>query len=343
MFTKETAGTLLLSILLCQFSLGQEDTTGRRFCDPKLEGMARSKGFSILYERTLDSRITSTSADPAVGNGTATVGRNNKFDIRLKVPAWNRPGLKIIVGLKYFLEEFNFMMPEGLSYPLYKNLEDKNLKSAGWNLSILKPFNETIYLGIRFNADVNGDFSADEFARSSFLKYSLAAIYGWKKCETKTTGIGVYFSYTFGRRSVYPVFVYANTFNKRWGVEGLLPASFKVRRNISEKTLLYAGYEIEGNAYHIKIDNPPLSSYRSLELRRSNIRFTLDFEREIHDWLWFGITGGIRQPLSLNLAREASKRGQNIIENKLALAPFFNASIFIVPPRTLENKIIYAR
>src|SRR5688500_8659346 len=99
------------------FSFGQGDTT-RMFCDPKLEGMARSKGFSILYERSLDARITSTSPDTSVGNGSATIRRNNKLDIKLKIPVWNKPNLKVIVGFKYFFEEFNFETPEGLEYPL---------------------------------------------------------------------------------------------------------------------------------------------------------------------------------------------------------------------------------
>lgn len=333
---------LNVCLLIGTHAFGQSDS-GRVFCNPSLVGMARSKGVVLLYERTLDSRITSTSPDPSIGNGTAMVERNNKLDIKIKIPVWNRPGLKIIFGLKYFFEEFNFDMAEGLSYPLYENLQDKNLKSTGININVLKPLNETQYLAFRFNADLNGDYSADEFARSSFLKYSFAAIYGWKTCETRTAGFGAYYSYTFGRRSLYPVFVYANTFSTKWGIEALLPAGLKVRHNISEKTLLYLGYEIEGNAYHIKIDNPPLANYPSLELRRSTIRFSLDFEQEIHDWLWFGITAGIRQPLSMNLAREASSRGENLIENDLALAPFFNANIFIVPPRTLENKILYTR
>lgn len=329
-------------ILMCYPSFGQKDSA-RKFCNPSLEGMARSKGFSILYERVLDSRITATSADSSIGNGSAIIRRNNKFDFKLRLPVWNRPGLKVILGFRYFFEEFNFESPQGLEYALYQNLEDKNLKSIGGNLNILKPLTEIHYLIFRFNADLNGDYRAEEFPKSSFLKYSVAAIYGWKRCPTRTAGFGIYYSYTFGRRSIYPVIVYANTFNKRWGIEALLPASLKLRRNFSEKTLLYLGYEIEGNSYHIKMNDPPLSNYPSLELRRSNIRFTLDFEQEIHDWLWFGITGGLRQPISLNLAEEAGMRGDNIITNELSAAPFFNASIFIVPPRTLENKLLYTR
>jgi hypothetical protein len=322
--------------------LSQKDST-RKFCNPSLEGMARSKGFSILYERALDAKITSTSEDTSIGNSSATIGRNNKFDFKLKIPVWNRPGFKVVIGFKYYFEEFNFNSPEGLSYPLYQNLEDKNLKSIGGNINILKPLNETKYLGFRLNGDLNGDYNAKEFGKSSFLKYSIAAIYGWKKCETKTVGIGIYHSYTFGKRSFYPVLAYANTYSKHWGIEALLPASFKVRHNVTEKTLFYAGYEVEGSAYHLRIDNPPLSQYKSLELRRSNIRFTIDFEQEIYDFLWFGITAGLRQPISLNLSKEASARNEDLITNKLALAPFFNASIFIVPPRTLENKILYNR
>jgi hypothetical protein len=313
---------------------------GKKYCDPKLEGMARSKGFSILYERTLDSPITSESNDSLIGNGNATIRRNNKLDIKLRFPVINKPGIKMVIGLKYFFEEFNFETPEGLEYDLYKNLEDKNLKSIGGNINMLLPLNETTYLGFRSSADLNGDYSAKEFAKSSFLKYSFSGLYGWKNCPTRTIAIGLYYSYTFGRRSVYPVVLYNNTFNSKWGIEALVPANIKIRHNFSKKTLLYLGYEIDGAAYTLKIDNPPFSNYPSMELRRSNIKFTLDFEQEIHDWLWFGISAGVRHALGMNLAKEGGVRRDHLIENKLGIAPFFNASIFIVPPRTLENKIL---
>ncbi|MBX9853261.1 MAG: hypothetical protein K2X86_16070 [Cytophagaceae bacterium] len=338
---KRYSTTLLVCLVLPLCVFGQDEE--KKFCDPKLVGMSRSKGLVFAYERTLNSKISSTSSDTAIGNGSATVRGNNKLDFKLRIPVFNKPYLKIIVGFKYFFEEFKFDAPEGLNYYLYQNLEDKNLKTIGGNINILKPVNETTYLGIRFSSDLNGDYSADEFPKASFLKWSISGIFGWKKCETRTMGVGIHYSYTFGRRSIYPAFIFNNTFNRHWGIEALLPANLKIRHNFSEKTLLYAGYEIDGAAYHIKINNPPFANYPSLEFRRSSIKYSIDFEREIHDWLWLGVSAGIRQPLSLKLAKNASARKDVLINNKLSIAPYFNLSIFIVPPRTLENNIINAR
>ena len=312
-----------------------------RYCNPKLEGMGRSKGFNITYERVFNSSITSTSTDTSIVNSSGEINTNNKFDIFLRFPIWNRPGLKVVWGLRYYFEEFNFQSPDKLKYDLYRNLHDKNLKSLGTNFNILKPLDALTYIGVRLLLEFNGDYNSKEFSKSSFLRYSVAAIYGRKPCPTKTWGFGVYYSYTFGRRSIYPVLVYSNTFNKKWGLEALFPANIKFRRNFSEKTLLYLGYEIEGGSYHLQFSNPPLGSINNLELRRSNVRLSADFEREIHDWLWFGISGGLRVPIGFNLAEQNEK--EPIIKNKLSPAPFINFSIFIVPPRTLENKIINAR
>ena len=335
--------TTTLLVLILSLAVYGQDKEEKKYCDPKLQGMSRSKGLVLAYERTLDSKISSTSSDTAIGDGSAIIRRNNRFDFKLRVPVYNKPYLKVVVGFKYFFEEFNFDSPEGLNYPLYQNLQEKNLKTIGGNINILKPLDVKHYIGVRFSSDLNGDYSADEFPKSSFLKWSVSAMFGWKKCETRTMGVGIYYSYTFGRRSVYPAFLFNNTFNKHWGIEALLPANLKVRHNFSEKTLLYAGYEIEGGAYHIKINNPPFANYPSLEFRRSSIKFSLDFEREIHDWLWFGISTGIRQPLSLQLAKKASDPKDILIENTLGVAPYFNVSIFIVPPRNLENNIINAK
>jgi hypothetical protein len=327
---------LLLILLSC---VAQNDST--KFCNPQLEGMARSKGFNISYERVFHSKITSTSSDTAVGNSTADINTNNKFDVFLRLPVWNRPGLKVILGAHYHLEEFNFKNSGLLKYDLYKNLHDKNLKSLGANMNILKPLNPISYIGVRMLAEFNGDYSSKEFPKTSFLRYSIAAIYGKKPCPTRTWGLGFYYNYTFGRRSIYPVLLYANTFNKKWGIEALLPANFKVRRNLSEKTLLYFGYEAEGGAYHLQFTNPPLGTINNLELRKSNVRLGVDFEREIYDFLWFGISGGLRTPIGFNLARHNERTP--VIRNKFSPSPFIEFNIFIVPPRTLENKIINAR
>lgn len=335
----------LIHICLLFISLSTIGQDSTKFCNPRLEGMARSKGLTVLYERTLGANISSTSKDTAFSNSQATIQNINRLDIDLKFPIWNKPGLKAALGFRYFYEEYNFKNPEQLTYPLYKNIQDKHLKSLGTNLSVLKPLNSINYLLFRAAFELNGDYTKGSTALSnpSFLKYNVAAVYGWKPCPTKTWGLGLYYSYTFGRRAVLPVFIYNNTFTKKWGLEAIVPIDVKMRRNFSEKTLLYVGYDIQGTPYHIVLDQPPVTNYKDLELRRSTLRLMAEFNREIHDWLWFGIAAGIRQPISFNFYKSPATFNNKVVHNIINSTGFFNVSIFVVPPRTLDNRLLNAK
>lgn len=223
---------LCSALLMSLLSFSKDDTT--RFCNPKLEGMQRSKGFNISYERVFTSSLQSTSTDTSIGNSVSKIRTNNKFDIFLRLPVWNRPGLKIVWGARYYFEEFNFVQPENIAYDLYRNLNDKNLKSLGSNINVFKPLDEINYIGARFLIELNGDYNSNNLTKSSFIRYSFAVLYGRKTCQTRAVAFGIYYSYTFGRRSIYPVLTYNNTFNKKWGIESILPANFKIRRNFTD-------------------------------------------------------------------------------------------------------------
>lgn len=353
---------IFLLIFSSHFLYSQEDTStvlldtdARVYCNPKLEGMGPSKGIVLSYYRSFAQDIQSESLYPPLNNASADIRRNNKLNFKLRLPVWNKPSFKILLGFEYEYQEYVFENHDP-SYELYRNLQQKHLKTIGGNINVLKSLDETHYLVFQVKGDLNGDYSTEQLPTIDFLKASFSALYGIKKCPTKTHGYGLYYNYTFGRQMLLPAFLYNNTLNKRWGVELLLPASAKVRYNFNYNTLLYVGAEVDGANYNLVMDNPPLSDISNLQLQKSAIRFTLEFNREIHDWLWFGVSGGLSQPISFNLTEGNNRavkfdfeRGLNlrrrdpIIRNRLSTVPFMEASIFIVPPRKLENKILNAR
>jgi hypothetical protein len=330
-------------------------TIAPQYCDPRLAGMAPSKGFYISYERTGNASITSASRDTAVGNSSANIERNNKVELSIKIPIVTKGSMKLIGGFRYLYEEFTFKDASGFSdYPLYSNLQQKHLKSIGVNLSILQSLGETKFLIWRNDFDLNGDYTSKNLPTSSFIKASSSLLYGWKKCETKSTAIGLYLNYSLGRQSVLPVYLYNNTFNPHWGVEALIPAFIKMRYNINGKSLMYSGYTLEGASYNLDIDNPAIQQYKSLQLRKSNIKLFIEFQRELYKFVWFSITTGIRQPTNFNITTRDDKGGSfsfskgivpgnPLIKNTVSLAPFLNATIFITPPKTLTNQVINAK
>jgi len=304
------------------------------FCVPSVDGMPRSKGIIFEYERVVDYGIKANSSNPDIGevnDGGIKVNRQIQFVCRL--PIYNKDHLKVALGVRYFTEEFRF---DATDYPLFQSLEDRPLKSIGLSSYIVKSFRGNKFFLLKLGANLNGDYGKDIAPKADFLRYSVVPLYGWKKNNHIAYGVGLAYSYVFGSPSFIPVFAYNNTFNRQWGLEMLLPGSIRLRHNRTEKDIFYLTTKINGASYRISLDNEPaFDQYNILDLKKSEIRLFLTYEREIHDFLWFGINSGIRKNISFYLNDSLSGGGERLIEGNVRRAFFLNVSIFIVPPRKL--------
>jgi hypothetical protein len=167
------------------------------------------------------------------------------------------------------------------------------------------------------------------------MKFSITPLIGWKKNDNLSYGLGFTYGYTFGVPLILPVFSFNKNFNCNFGIESLLPINLRLRYTSNEKNYFYAGIEMAGGSYRLNHEGTPFSNYEKLHLFRSEIRGLLTYEREIHDWLWFGIDAGYRHNLRFNLTNGPRANSDVIIRNKLNGAPVINASIFVVPPSAL--------
>ncbi|MCC9137180.1 DUF6268 family outer membrane beta-barrel protein [Pontibacter silvestris] len=307
------------------------------YASPSVEGQGRSRGIIVAYERLPQFAIDSNSDDARVGNGNGQVRRNNKFEVRAFAPILNKPQTKLIFGFNYEFEEFNFENINPATYSLYNNLEDKNLKSIGAQLAYLHSIDEEKFYLVRVKGELNGDYTRDNISIGDYLKTTVDVAYGWKKSPYFAWGIGAQFGYTFGRRRVYPGVLYNRTFNDKWGVESIFPANARVRYNVSEKTLLYAGYRLEGASYNLFVNEPPLSQFGKVELRRTDVKGLVRVEQEIHDFLWFAVEGGFRQYYRNRVYEDIGSTNE-LIDNDLAGAGYIRVELYAVPPRKLLEK-----
>lgn len=302
------------------------------FCVPSVDGMPRSKGIIFEYERVVDYGVKTTSSNPSIGdveNGGIRVNRQVQFVCRL--PVYNKEHLKVALGFRYFTEEFRF---DNTEYPLFQSLEERPLKSIGLSAYIVKSFRGNKFFLVKLGADLNGDYNQDIAPNSTFLRYSIVPLFGWKKNDQIAYGAGIAYSYVFGDPRFIPVFAYNNTFNRRWGVEMLLPGSIRLRHNMSEKDIFYLTTKINGARYRISLNNDAaFSQYDIVELRKSEIRAFATYEREIYDFVWFGLNAGLRKNLNFDLTDSLTANGETIIEGDVRRAFFFNVSLFLVPPR----------
>ena len=308
------------------------------YCNPSVIGLPRAKALIIKYEQQPAYKIISTGKLGNFGNSEGSLKRNRRWDFRLRFPIYNKPSLTIAAGIKYTHEEFRFNNIVSNGYHFYNELEDRSLKSLGLHFYVVKPTKSNKYFILRASFDLNGDYDSKYFPVKDFLKFSITPLIGWKKSENLSYALGFSYGYTFGRPLIFPVLSINKNFNCNFGIESVLPVSIKLRYTKNEKNYFYTGFELSGASYRLNSAGTSFSDYNKLHLFRSELRYTVNYEREIHDWLWFGAEAGVRHSFNFNLTNGPRGRSDVIINNKLRDAPVMNASIFIVPPRGLLKK-----
>lgn len=318
----------------------QSKMDDKAFANPSVLGMGPSKGLIVRYERSPDFGITSTSKQPdqVPRGGSGQIQKLNQLNLKLYAPIWNHPHLKVVLGFNYEKQQYNLEHRDTITYPLYKIIDDRNLRTIGTQLVVLRPIDGRRYYLVRGKAELNGDYKHGDrqLALSKYLKYSAEAFYGWKRSPRESMAFGVQYGYTFGRISIYPAIIYNRTWGEHWGFEGLLPAKARVRYNLNERTLFYGGYEVQGNSYTINL-HPPLGVNRIAELRRSDIAGKIRGERELLPFLWVAAEVGYRYYVSFNVfdSPGASSRTSDakLISSKLDNSALVNVELFITPPR----------
>jgi hypothetical protein len=310
------------------------------FANPSVLGMGPSKGVVVRYERAPQFGVTSQSDASLIGNGAAQIRRLNVNEIKAYAPLWNHPHLKFVLGFNYARQQFNFADPGHLDYAFYKVLEDRNLKTVGTQLLMLRPIDGRKYFLFRVKGELNGDYAQDaedgKYRRLPLRKYlrtSAEFFYGWKRSPRQSLAIGAQFGYTFGRRSIYPAIIYNRTWNDHWGVEAIFPARARARYNLNEKTLFYGGYEVQGDSYTINVNVPPaVGDLRTMELRVTALNTRLRVEREVFPIMWVAFEAGWRYYASFS-AYDSSADRNKVIDNTLKNSAVFSAEVFLTPPR----------
>ena len=322
----------------------------KAFANPSVLGMGPSKGLIVRYERMPNFGVNSTAQVVGLGDYRSEASKNARLSLKAYIPAWNRPHLKVIVGLSYEREEFKFRNP-ATGYQLYDNIEDKGLKSTAAQLAIIRPVEETHWYLVRVKGELAGDYqSSDDLRTKDYLRVSAEAFYGWKRSPRFSWGVGFQYGYTFGRLSFYPAIIYNRTFNNRWGVEALFPARVTLRYNASPSSIFYTGYSVDGLSYitHLRQPlvrrgpdgqpDPAKIALRTLELREIEVKFRLRWERELTGFLWLGAEAGYRYNYAFDAFDRTNADREKIIRTKLAGAPYASLELFLTPPRQLLER-----
>lgn len=307
-----------------------------------------SIGYDYLTPHTIEGRSDVYAWDSIPDK--ENIGFNGGLRIGGNLPVVNAKRWSLNIG--YYFRRSTFKMPEDYNPPYgafstgyYSTLKTKGLNTAALNFSLFVPLNNRHFIVAFSQGEVSGDYNFKEFwNRFNNVRGSYSVLFGWKKKPNKVIAVGVARTWRGGTAFFNPVLLWNQTFNERWGVELLLPARGFVRYNFSPRSLLLLGYELEGSSYTIKSyynSDPqgwfvyPATTLNNAELRRSELRARLTWEKQIYKFIWFSLQGGVRINYGNKLAFDDNQpKGEYVMKAKLPWTPFAFASVnLVVPPK----------
>ncbi|MFN3404664.1 MAG: hypothetical protein ACK40G_11250 [Cytophagaceae bacterium] len=318
----------------------------KRYASPKILGISPAKLISVGYDVQGPNQLTADSIG-AFQRETTTLRATHGMRILINLPVISYTKLLINVGATYIETNYEASSRQTISNPYTRSLLTNGLRSMGVNTTVFKPFSEKSFALGFISADMNGDFRLSQLQPLSDLKYTWALMYGRRPHDRKQYAIGVTQSYRAGEVNLFPVILYNFTSaNRKWGIEAMLPARLHFRRTINARNLILLGYELEGQSYRLNNRQgyfPPAAETRphynvnNLELRRSEIRARIIYERGFSDFIWlsaqFGYVINYRNKVdSGDFLRGFFGDQLYVMENKLTNPLYFNISLNLVSP-----------
>lgn len=304
----------------------------KTYASPSVTGMQRGKGVSMEVE-SLSRYAIICQTDSSLGiHNSQDVSRNSRFEFKTRIPLINKPGLKMVMGLKYSSEEYQFNASSVNQNEFYKKINDKNFRSLGTGITLLKSFNEKNFFSLNLGVESNGRYANINEPQSNYFRYVGTALYGWKISPNLTYGLGVSYAQSPGITNISPILVYYQTFNTKWGLEAALPSKLRMRYNASSRMLLYGGLESRSSTYYVRFTESQLSHYGTLALRKTEVRMKLEAECKIHNWLWMNVNAGLRENINFRLSDPSASQRMAVVRPKVKEAVFIGFGVFMVAP-----------
>jgi hypothetical protein len=313
-----------------QYANAELASGSKRYCTSKVFDLSPNKLFSLSYDYQGAHEVTNYGLD------TATSKINGMGGIRLgaNIPVVSKTNVLWSVGATYWRMNYNFDNPQTQNY-FTNALYERGLTTWGLNTTLFKPFNERQFVLAFISADANGDYTLGDKKLFDYLSnptYTIAGFYGVKRNDRSMLAFGISRTYRAGNQTLFPLILWNHTFeNRKWGVEMLLPSRLNVRRNFNPRTLLFVGYEMEGNSYSIlNRTNPVNTYYDNYLLRRSEIRPRITFEKSIFGFVWLSMQAGYRLNFRYNIDDGDFFRALGDEDNYKELNDLSNAWYFMV-------------
>jgi hypothetical protein len=258
-----------------------EDADIKTFCSSKIIGISPQQFISLGYDfqgsyQASFSEVGSFLDGEDVPQETYQVNSTQGLRLVANIPVYSRNNLIVQLGANIWDLQYQFDRPDDqINNDVARSISQNGLRTIGVNTTIFKPLDETRFLLFQGSADLSGDYTLKNFQSLGFTRYSAAALFGWRKSDYLQWGLGMSRTYRVGEMNYIPVVLFNWTAkNSPWGIESLLPARAHLRYTFNVRSMLFAGFELEGQSYRINGVSETLDN-QSLEIRRGEMRWRL--------------------------------------------------------------------
>ena len=270
------------------------------YCSPKIFDLSPNRFISIGYDFVGNGTLKTSNEgvykpdEDVVQNDQSNLNYHG-IRIDLNVPVISKSKFVWQIGAGFNQSNISTnQIVNNSDHNLLLDQLSKGLTRINLNTTMFVPLGEKNFLLLQLLAEQNGNYSLGSSEGGPSItntKYSGTALWGKRPHDRLQWGLGVSRTYRAGELNYIPVIMYNYTSkNRKWGTEILFPAKAHYRRKINARNILLAGFELEGGSY--RLYNTEFSA-QNLELRRSEIRVRLDYQKQLKGFVWMGIQAGV--------------------------------------------------
>ena len=304
------------------------------YCKPGVRNKTRSKGVEISYQYLGSGDISAPNDEFLEPFPRYSKFRN--FRTKLSIPVLRGEQFKAILGFSYAAEQYELTGSSGNDFQgLVSATDNTNFKNTSANISLAFSPNATNYIGGKFSLSYKGSYSGLVDFSSRYAVYSGGIAYGIKKNEDNEWGFGIGGSRNFRNQGlrVLPFVFWNKTINDQWGFQITFPASYNLRHNVNDKTILIASANYNGESYsfdQVSVDN------RIIAFNHSEILTLLKLQREIIPWLWLDLQAGYHFNFNSNFELQTTR--ENLLDIDPGNSILVKVGVFISPPDKFLDK-----
>ena len=365
--------TILMVIFSCAASIvsGQEDTTfvedefdfsdfelaaepAKSFCNNKVLGQSPTTLVGLFYDFMPEHDLvagTPVSLESNAFDDASTIDQNQRLGLTTNLPIISRNNILVNFNAVYQRQFYNLSGSNG--HPLLETLNDNGLTRMGALFTVFKPINDKNFFLGQAGFEINGDYALNDINTNEAFRFPAALLYGWKPNDRLMYAFGLSRTYLGGALNYVPIVYYYHTFiNQKWGIEAVLPARAQLRYRFNSLSLVSLGYNVTGATFRLNqfesfanelaqddvaLPNGLLNA-SDVELRRSEIRAGINYQRQLFGFFWLIAEAGYR----INYSYELDQGGDFLrvwgnddpyfIENELENPLYFSVGISYVSP-----------